>query len=38
LDDMREAGFQESFLLAFESPEWAYFGPQVMFIGRKNPE
>ncbi|MFT5141137.1 MAG: hypothetical protein ACI9CB_002808 [Rhodothermales bacterium] len=25
-------------MLAFESPEWAYFGPQVMFIGRKNPE
>jgi SAM-dependent methyltransferase len=35
LDDMRQAGFQESFLLAFESPEWAYLEPQVMFIGRK---
>jgi len=35
LDELREAGFQETFLLCFTSPKWGYFGAQIMFVGRK---
>jgi len=35
LDAMRDAGFQESFVVCFNSLEWGYAGAQVMFVGRK---
>ena len=35
LDEMREAGFQECFLLCYYSKKWAYLNPNVVFIARK---
>lgn len=35
LDELRDAGFQEAFLLCFTSPKWGYLGEQTMFVGRK---
>jgi SAM-dependent methyltransferase len=35
LDDIRQAGFQESFLVCYHSKGWGYEGAQVMFVGRK---
>ncbi len=35
LDEMREAGFEECFLLCFNSKKWAYPGKNVVFIARK---
>jgi SAM-dependent methyltransferase len=35
LTHIREAGFGECFAVCFESPEWAYYHPNVLFIARK---
>ncbi len=35
LKEMRAVGFKDSFLVCFSSPEWAYYGTNVMFVGRK---
>lgn len=35
LQEIRNAGFQESFLICFASQKWGYAESQVMFIGRK---
>lgn len=35
LQDIRDAGFQQSFVICYVSAKWAYLEPQVIFIGRK---
>jgi SAM-dependent methyltransferase len=35
LDKLRGAGFQDAYLLCFTSRKWGYYGPHVMFVGRK---
>jgi SAM-dependent methyltransferase len=35
LDDLGEAGFQESFVVCFHSDKWAYLDDNVVFIARK---
>lgn len=35
LEDLREAGFQECFLLCYHSKQWGYLNNNVAFIGRK---
>jgi len=35
LDEMREAGFEECFLLCYYSKKWAYLNRNVVFIARK---
>jgi hypothetical protein len=35
LKEMKNAGFEECFLVCFASVEWAYVPAQVMFVGRK---
>ena len=35
LDELREAGFDECFLVLYSSREWAYPGGNVVFIARK---
>jgi hypothetical protein len=35
LQEIRNAGFRESFLICYVSRKWAYAESQVMFIGRK---
>jgi len=35
LDELREAGFQESFLLCYYSQEWAYLNRNLVYIARK---
>jgi len=35
LQDLRDAGFQEAYLLCFASRRWGYYGANMMFVGRK---
>ena len=35
LEEIREAGFQDAFLVCYTSHKWAYYGQHVMFVGRK---
>lgn len=35
LQDIRNAGFQDAFLVCYTSRKWAYYGEQAMFVGRK---
>ena len=35
LEEMREAGFQECFLVCYYSKEWAYLNENVVFVARK---
>ncbi len=35
LDELREAGFQESFLACYYSKEWAYLNRNVVYVARK---
>ena len=35
LQDMKNAGFQDSFAICYYSPEWGYVTPQLVFVGRK---
>lgn len=35
LNDMREAGFQESFLLCYYSKYWGYLNENIVFVARK---
>jgi SAM-dependent methyltransferase len=35
LDEMREAGFQESFLICYHSKEWGYLSDNIAFVARK---
>ena len=35
LQELKNAGFQESFAVCFSSLEWGYFEKQIMFVGRK---
>lgn len=35
LEEMREAGFQECFLVCYHSKKWGYFDHNVAFVGRK---
>ena len=35
LKEIREAGFQDAFLVCYTSHKWAYYGQHVMFVGRK---
>lgn len=35
LDEMKQAGFRDAFLVCYTSRPWAYFGAHLMFVGRK---
>ena len=35
LDDMKAAGFRNSFAVVFNAPEWGYLTAQILFVGRK---
>jgi SAM-dependent methyltransferase len=36
LREIRDAGFQEAFLVCYTSLQWAYYGDQAIFVGRKS--
>jgi len=35
LQEMKQAGFRDAFLVCYTSRPWAYFGAHLMFVGRK---
>jgi len=35
LQEIRDAGFRDAFLVCYTSRKWAYYGKQAVFVGRK---